>query len=93
MSFIENNAPSPTIKRTMQEGSTINLGYYFPVEGSKYPGWIVKITTRFNYVTWVAVIWDYHKRENRCYELRDIGQSKYLGGQTVLCKGDQNVRA
>jgi hypothetical protein len=88
--FIENHIHNATVKRAMQEGTIKNLGYYFPIEGSSYPGWITKIVTRFNVIFYVAVIWDFHKKENRCFELNGLEHSKYMGGQSELCKGKRN---
>jgi len=55
LEWLERNAPYPCIKRALLEGKVEVLGGFKQVPPSVRPGWIVKITSKFNRIWYVAV--------------------------------------
>lgn len=54
--WLESNAPTGAIARAIQEGSIENLGAFERLSRTNPDsGWIVKVTSRFNRVWYVAV--------------------------------------
>ncbi len=62
--WLESNAPRRAIARALQEGLVENLGAFEKVGASSQPGWIVKVTSKFNKVWYVTV---YYKQKFRCF--------------------------
>jgi hypothetical protein len=56
MNWLEENAPTASIRRAVGEGSVEFLGWFSVLEGSRYPGWIVKITSTITNIVWYTVI-------------------------------------
>lgn len=55
LKFLESNAPLRAIARATQEGQVENLGAFKQIFPGSVPGWIVKVTSKFN-KTWYVVI-------------------------------------
>lgn len=54
--WLESNAPFPAITRALQEGQVENLGAFEGVAPGSRPGWIVKVTSVYNKVWYIAII-------------------------------------
>jgi len=54
INWLEKNAPTPSIKRALQEGSVENLGGFKSCIGKK-PGWIVKVTSKFKKIWYISI--------------------------------------
>lgn len=50
--WLEEHAPTPSIRRALQEGKVENLGGF----NLPYPGWIIKVVSKFN-TTWFVRIY------------------------------------
>ena len=67
MKWLEQNAPTASIRRAVGEGSVEFLGWFSTLQGSKFPGWIVQVTSTITDKIWDVVIrfrpiagWGYH---------------------------------
>jgi hypothetical protein len=91
--WVMDHAPSPTIRRCFDEGRVINLGAYDPIAPFQYPGWVLKLITRFNRVIYVAVM-----VKDLTYIVRDVTDAvdqwkdNYKQGVNELYKGDNTCR-
>ena len=56
MKWLEENAPTASIRRAVGEGSVEFLGWFSKILGSMHPGWIVKVTSTITGIIWYVVI-------------------------------------
>jgi len=88
LSWLYENTRYHAVRRAMDEGKIKNLGCFSEVSGSRYPGWIIQITSLSGKVYYVAIISDNDLMENRAYDLVSLDGCKYQGGESELYKGD-----
>lgn len=56
MKWLEENAPTASIRRAVGEGSVEFLGWFGEFSGSAYPGWVVQVTSTITGIIWNIVI-------------------------------------
>lgn len=56
MKWLEENAPTASIRRAVGEGSVEFLGFFFVLPGSKVPGWVVKVMSTITDIIWHVVV-------------------------------------
>ena len=56
MKWLEENAPTASIRRAVGEGSVEFLGWFSTLPGSNYPGWITKVTSTITDIVWLVVV-------------------------------------
>ena len=56
MKWLEENAPTASIRRAVGEGSVEFLGWFSTLQGSTCPGWIVQVTSTITGIIWNTVI-------------------------------------
>lgn len=56
LNWLEQNAPTASIRRAVGEGSVEFLGWFKEVPGSNYPGWITKVTSTITDIVWYVVV-------------------------------------
>ena len=56
MKWLEENAPTASIRRAVGEGSVEFLGFFDFVPGSKFPGWIVQVTSTITGIIWYVIV-------------------------------------
>lgn len=90
LAWLDEHAPTATFRRSMQEGSVFNLGWFNPAPGSTWPGWIVRVVSKFKRESYAVVVADPQKFEYRSYTINaeDIERRSYVGGNSELYKGD-----
>jgi len=54
--WLEENAPTASIRRAVGEGSIEFLGWFSTIPGSKYPGWIVRVESSITNLVWQVVV-------------------------------------
>jgi hypothetical protein len=89
LEWLMDNTPSHCAGRALCLGRVKNLGWHCQIAGSKYPGWILELTTQHGRKMYIAVISDTDKYENRCYELTSLAGCVYYGGDSELYRGDR----
>ncbi len=55
MNWLEENAPTASIRRAVGEGSVEFLGWFEKIPGSIHPGWIVKVISTITGIVWNVV--------------------------------------
>ena len=55
INWLEKNSYRRAIRRSITEGKVENLGAFQHLPASKNPGWIVRVTSRFGRVWYIAV--------------------------------------
>jgi hypothetical protein len=90
LAWLDEHSPTATFRRSMQEGSVFNLGWFNPAPGSMWPGWIVRVVSRFKRESYAVVVADPQKFVYRSYtiEPEDIERKNYVGGKSELYRGD-----
>ena len=90
--WLENNAPSRAIARALQEGQVENLGAFEQIILGCQPGWIVKVTSKFNKMWYVAVQPSGHGFKAFSYGIAPW--NFWIGGKTKneLYQGDNPER-
>lgn len=75
--WLENNCPRPAIVRALYEGQVEFFGGFNPIPPTVRPGWIMRVTSAYGRIWYVAVI---------CYDrrygiriLRDVPWDKWVG--------------
>ena len=56
MNWLEENAPTASIRRAVGEGSVEFLGWFEKIPGSIHPGWIVKVISTITGIVWNVVV-------------------------------------
>lgn len=56
MKWLTKNAPTASIRRAVGEGSVEFLGWFSVLQGSKHPGWVVKVISTITPTLWHVVI-------------------------------------
>lgn len=89
--WVENNLPSPVLRKAFNHGRVELLGAFKPVPGSSNPGWIIRVTSSMTGKEWYVAV-ALHTDTGRLHsymtdeDLIDI--NNYCGGKTLLYKGD-----
>ena len=53
--WLEQNAPTASIRRAVGEGSVEFLGWFKEIPGSKFPGWVMRVTSTITGIVWNVV--------------------------------------
>jgi hypothetical protein len=70
LDFITAKSAIHAVCRAIKEDGTVeNLGGFHKIPGSKLPGWIVLVTTRFDQFFKIAVVCDESTRSYRTYDM------------------------
>ena len=56
MKWLEENAPTASIRRAVGEGSVEFLGWFSTLQGSIDPGWIIRIGSSITEIVWYIVV-------------------------------------
>ena len=92
--WLESHAPRLGIARAMQEGQVENLGAFRCILSKRDSGWIIKVTSRFNRVWYVAIQLNYSSHEKMTARVINCVPWEYWIGQDVenkLYRGDKPV--
>lgn len=54
--WLEENAPTASIRRAVGEGSVEFLGWFSAFQGSEHPGWIIKVVSTITGKVWNVVV-------------------------------------
>ena len=91
LDWVEDNLPSPVLKKAFRYGRVELLGAFKPVPGSSNPGWIIRATSSMTGKEWYIVVafhTDTGKLKSYMTEENLIDINNYCGGKTLLYKGD-----
>lgn len=75
--WLENNCPRPAIVRSLREGNTEFFGGFNPVFPTGCPGWILRTTSAYGKVRYIAILAYQNKYGIRI--LRDVPWDKWVG--------------
>ncbi len=97
--FLESNTPFKAIARAMQEGQIENLGAFEEVFPGSFPGWIAKVTSKFNKTWYVAITASNHNFKAKIidnvpwgYWIGEFAENKlYQGDNPKLYKEKRNA--
>ena len=56
LSWLEQNAPTASIRRAVGAGSVEFLGWFSVLHGSIDPGWVVRVTSSITGIIWYTVV-------------------------------------
>lgn len=83
--WLESNCPRPAIVRSLREGKTEFFGGFNPISPTTQPGWIIRVTSAYNRIWYVAVI--AYRDHYGIRILRDVPWDKWVG--TMFWDGDK----
>lgn len=88
--WLENHAPRPAIARAMQEGQIENFGAFEKIPPSFNPGWIVRVTSKFNTTWYIAIQEDFPHRGFITRILDKVPWKNWIGefAKNKLYQGD-----
>ena len=88
--WLDGHAPSRTIRRAIWNGSLELLGGFSKIPPSNYPGWIIKLTTRYGKKYLVAIICNYDKLKQYCMIIDSVPWELWDGkpGRKSIYEGD-----
>lgn len=78
MEFLEDNAPSPSVARAMQNGSTLLLGAFGKMSYTGKLCWIVQVTSTHN-KTWYIAILEGFTHNFRCHFINEPSWRYWIG--------------
>jgi len=56
LTWLEDNAPTASIRRAVGEGEVEYLGFFSSLIGSRFPGWVTRVVSPITGVQWYVVV-------------------------------------
>ncbi len=79
MTWLENNAPYLAIRRAMHKGKTELLGAFKRIPPTNTMGWIVKVTSGYAKIWYIAIQPDDLKRTFKCHVTASPHWENWMG--------------
>ncbi len=79
MEWLEEYAPYPCIRRAVVEGTTELLGVFNKMSPTGTMAWIVKVTSKYDRVWYIAIIPNSFHHRFRCHETNEPSWEYWMG--------------